>query len=424
MKKADSDYRAFLDILKEELIPAGGCTEPIAIAYTAAVARKTLGCRPEHMDVYASGNLIKNAKGVYIPNGGELRGVDDAAILGALGGNADRMLEVLLDLPDGVLDETQALMQQNYCKVHVIQGSEALHLIVNVQADGQTAEVELKNAHTHIVRIEKNGESVFRAEEDGTQDGFTDHSCLTVEKIVDFANTCDLADIEPTLQKQIDCNMQIAEEGLNNRWGVNVGKLYYENGKLLQAYAAAASDARMSGCNLPVVIVSGSGNQGATASLPVIVYAEKHGCSREQMLRALALSDLIAIHLKSGIGRLSAYCGAVCAATGAGCAMTYLDGGTLEQIDQTITNSIATSSGMVCDGAKPSCAAKIATSLESAIMAHDLAMANRAFQSGEGIVMDNVEQTIDAVGCVASQGMHITDQVILNLMTQQKGARA
>lgn len=424
MKKADSDYRAFLDILKEELIPAGGCTEPIAIAYTAAVARKTLGCRPEHMDVYASGNLIKNAKGVYIPNGGELRGVDAAAILGALGGNADRMLEVLLDLPDGVLDEAQALMQQNYCKVHVIQGSEALHLIVNVQADGQTAEVELKNAHTHIVRIEKNGESVFRAEEDGTQDGFTDHSCLTVEKIVDFANTCDLADIEPTLQKQIDCNMQIAEEGLNNRWGVNVGKLYYENGKLLQAYAAAASDARMSGCNLPVVIVSGSGNQGATASLPVIVYAEKHGCSREQMLRALALSDLIAIHLKSGIGRLSAYCGAVCAATGAGCAMTYLDGGTLEQIDQTITNSIATSSGMVCDGAKPSCAAKIATSLESAIMAHDLAMANRAFQSGEGIVMDNVEQTIDAVGCVASQGMHITDQVILNLMTQQKGVRA
>ena len=424
MKKADSDYRAFLDILKEELIPAGGCTEPIAIAYTAAVARKTLGCRPEHMDVYASGNLIKNAKGVYIPNGGELRGVDAAAILGALGGNADRMLEVLLDLPDGVLDETQALVQQNYCKVHVIQGSEALHLIVNVQAGGQTAEVELKNAHTHIVRIEKNGETVFRAEEEGTQDGFTDHSCLTVEKIVDFANTCDLADIEPTLQKQIDCNMQIAEEGLNNRWGVNVGKLYYENGKLLQAYAAAASDARMSGCNLPVVIVSGSGNQGATASLPVIVYAEKHGCSREQMLRALALSDLIAIHLKSGIGRLSAYCGAVCAATGAGCAMTYLDGGTLEQIDQTITNSIATSSGMVCDGAKPSCAAKIATSLESAIMAHDLAMANRAFQSGEGIVMDNVEQTIDAVGCVASQGMHITYQVILNLMTQQKGAQA
>ncbi len=417
MKKADSDYRAFLDILKEELIPAGGCTEPIAIAYTAAVARKTLGCRPEHMDVYASGNLIKNAKGVYIPNGGELRGVDAAAILGALGGNADRMLEVLLDLPDGVLDETQALMQQNYCKVHVIQGSEALHLIVNVQADGQTAEVELKNAHTHIVRIEKNGESVFRAEEDGTQDGFTDHSCLTVEKIVDFANTCDLADIEPTLQKQIDCNMQIAEEGLNNRWGVNVGKLYYENGKLLQAYAAAASDARMSGCNLPVVIVSGSGNQGATASLPVIVYAEKHGCSREQMLRALALSDLIAIHLKSGIGRLSAYCGAVCAATGAGCAMTYLDGGTLEQIDQTITNSIATSSGMVCDGAKPSCAAKIAIAVDAGILGYDMYRMGQEFVRGDGLVSAGVENTIRNVGRLGRDGMRETDREILGIMT-------
>ena len=415
-------YEQFLTILKEELIPAGGCTEPIAIAYAAAVARKTLGCQPEHMDVYASGNLIKIAKAVYIPNGGTLRGVDAAAVLGALGGDADRALEVLLDLPDGVLEQTQALLQQGYCAVHVLRGMEALHLIVNVQADGQSAEVELKNAHTHIVRVEKNGETVFRAGGSDTQDGLTDHSCLTVGRIVEFADTCCLADIEPTLQKQIDCNTRIAEEGLNNRWGVNVGRLYYENGKPLQAYAAAASDARMSGCDLPVVIVSGSGNQGATASLPVIVYARQRGYDREKLLRALALSDLIAIHLKSGIGRLSAYCGVVCAATGAGCAMTYLDGGTLEQIERTITNSIATASGIVCDGAKPSCAAKIATSLESAILAHQLAMDDRAFQSGEGIVMDDVEATIDAVGCVASQGMHTTDQVILDLMTNRKGA--
>ena len=251
-------YEQFLTILKEELIPAGGCTEPIAIAYAAAVARKTLGCQPEHMDVYASGNLIKNAKAVYIPNGGTLRGVDAAAVLGALGGDADRALEVLLDLPDGVLEQTQALLQQGYCAVHVLRGMEALHLIVNVQADGQSAEVELKNAHTHIVRVEKNGETVFRAGGSDTQDGLTDHSCLTVGRIVEFADTCRLADIEPTLQKQIDCNTRIAEEGLNNRWGVNVGRLYYENGKPLQAYAAAASDARMSGCDLPVVIVSGS----------------------------------------------------------------------------------------------------------------------------------------------------------------------
>ena len=418
MKKADSDYRAFLDILKEELIPAGGCTEPIAIAYTAAVARKTLGCRPEHMDVYASGNLIKNAKGVYIPNGGELRGVDAAAILGALGGNADRMLEVLLDLPDGVLDETQALMQQNYCKVHVIQGSEALHLIVNVQADGQTAEVELKNAHTHIVRIEKNGESVFRAEEDGTQDGFTDHSCLTVEKIVDFANTCDLADIEPTLQKQIDCNMQIAEEGLNNRWGVNVGKLYYENGKLLQAYAAAASDARMSGCELPVCIVSGSGNQGITASVPVAVYAKELNVGEEKTIRAVLLSDLLTIHLKTGIGRLSAYCGAVSAGCAAGAAIAWLHGGGYAEIAHTLVNALAITSGIVCDGAKPSCAAKIATAVETGILGYEMYCDGQQFYSGEGLVGKGVERTIRNIGRLGREGMRATDEEILRIMTQ------
>ena len=416
MKKADSDYRAFLDILKEELIPAGGCTEPIAIAYTAAVARKTLGCRPEHMDVYASGNLIKNAKGVYIPNGGELRGVDAAAILGALGGNADRMLEVLPDLPDGVLDETQALMQQNYCKVHVIQGSEALHLIVNVQADGQTAEVELKNAHTHIVRIEKNGESVFRAEEDGTQDGFTDHSCLTVEKIVDFANTCDLADIEPTLQKQIDCNMQIAEEGLNNRWGVNVGKLYYENGKLLQAYAAAASDARMSGCNLPVVIVSGSGNQGITVTMPILEYAKEYHIDDEKVRRALVVANLISVHQKKYIGSLSAYCGATSAACASAVGIAYMLGESYEVICSVITNAIATIGGMVCDGAKSSCAAKIAAAVECALLGLEMARGEHVFQPGEGLVKDNVEDTIRSVGRMGRDGMKETDIEILNIM--------
>ncbi len=419
MERTSPKYQAYLDILKEELVPAGGCTEPIAIAYTAATARKVLGCMPERMDVYASGNLIKNAMGVYIPNGGKLRGVDAAAVLGAVGGNADRKLEVLLDMPEGVVEETAALLERGFCQVHVLQGSEALHLIVEVWGQGHQVTVELKNAHTHIVRVEKDGATVFRADDAGRGlDGFTDHSCLSVEDILDFANTCAVEDIQPILQRQVDCNLKIAEEGLKNQWGVNVGKLYYNNGKLLQAYAAAASDARMSGCNLPVVIVSGSGNQGATASLPVIVYAQSHGVGAEKMFRALALSDLLAIHLKSGIGRLSAYCGAVCAATGSGCALTYMAGGTLAQIEETLTNSIATASGMVCDGAKPSCAAKIATSLESAIMAHQLAMEHRAFQSGEGIVKDSVERTIAAVGCMASEGMHETDQVILDLMTK------
>lgn len=418
MKKTDHRYQLFIQILHEELIPAGGCTEPIAIAYTAAMARKVLGCMPEHMEVHASGNLIKNAMGVYIPNGGKLRGVDAAAVLGTVGGNADRQLEVLLDMPEGVVERTAGLLEQGFCQVHVLQGSEALHLIVEAFGQGHTATVELKNAHTHIFRIEKDGETVYEADDEGkSDDGFTDHSCLSVEGILDFADTCDLADIQPILQRQVDCNRRIAEEGLKNQWGVNVGKLYYNNGKFLQAYAAAASDARMSGCNLPVVIVSGSGNQGATASLPVITYAESHNIGEEKMFRALALSDLLSIHVKSGIGRLSAYCGAVCAATGSGCAMTYMAGGSLAQIEETLTNSLATASGMVCDGAKPSCAAKIATSLESAIMAHQLAMDNRAFQSGEGIVKNSVESTIAAVGCMASEGMHVTDQVILNLMT-------
>lgn len=401
-------------------MPAGGCTEPIAIAYAAATARKHLGKRPEHITLYASGNLIKNAKGVYIPNGGILRGVDAAAILGVLGGNADRELEVLLDVPAELIQEAEALLKQKYCDVQVLKDSEALHLIVKVEADGDVVEVELKNAHTNIIRIDRNGEHIYSSEkEHSTADGLTDHSFMTVQNILDFADTCDLEDIRPILQKQIDCNLKIAQEGLENRWGVNVGKLYYDNGKYMQAYAAAASDARMSGCNLPVVIVSGSGNQGATASLPVVVYAWKHQVTEEKMLRALALSNLLAIHIKTGIGRLSAYCGVVCAAAGSGCAMTYMAGGTQSQIEETLTNAVATASGMVCDGAKPSCAAKIATSLESAIMAHKLAMNHRSFQCGEGIVMDTVEETIHAVGCMASEGMHTTDQIILEIMTKK-----
>ncbi len=420
MERTEAKYQAYLNILKEELVPAGGCTEPIAIAYTAATARRTLGVMPERMVVHASGNLIKNAMGVYIPNGGNLRGVNAAAVMGVVGGDPDRKLEVLLDMPEGVLEKATALLEGDFCKLHVMHDGAPLHLIVEVFSGEHSALVELKNSHTHIVRIEKDGEVIFRAENEGeAQDGMTDHSCLSVAGILDFAETCALEDIQPVLQRQIDCNMKIAEEGLRNEWGVNVGKLYNKHGKLLQAYAAAASDARMSGCTLPVVIVSGSGNQGATASLPVVIYAREHGIDAERVFRALALSNLLAVHIKTGIGRLSAYCGVVCAATGSGCALTYLAGGTLEQIEMTLTNSLATASGMVCDGAKPSCAAKIATCLESAIMAHNLAMEGRAFQGGEGIVKNSVEETVAAVGCVANQGMRVTDEVILDLMTEQ-----
>lgn len=252
MEKTEANYQAYLNILKEELIPAGGCTEPIAIAYTAAMARKTLGIMPQRMEVYASGNLIKNAMGVYIPNGGKLRGVNAAAVMGVVGGNPDRKLEVLLDIPEGVLEETTALLNGDFCKLHVMHDGAPLHLIVEVFSCEHSALVELKNAHTHIIRIEKDGEVIFRTEEDGdTQDGMTDHSCLSVAGILNFAETCNLEDVQPILQRQIDCNMKIAEEGLKNNWGVNVGKLYSRHGKLLQAYAAAASDARMSGCTPP-----------------------------------------------------------------------------------------------------------------------------------------------------------------------------
>ena len=423
-------YETYVQILHEELVPAMGCTEPIAVAYAGALARQTLGTLPERIELTVSGNIIKNVKSVIVPHTGGRKGLPVAVAAGVRVGDADAQLEVLAN----VTEEQLPLLDEYLFAAEITVSKSPLRCPFDIQvrvfAGGDTAFVQIVGSHTNVVRIEKNGEVLLNKpfSEEAAQPPESRRS-LTVEDIIAFADEVDLDDVRAPIARQIEYNTAIAEAGLTGQYGAAIGKILLDSyGDSVQnrakAWAAAGSDARMNGCEKPVVINSGSGNQGATASLPVIIYAQKHNIGREQLLRALALSDLIAIHLKSGIGRLSAYCGAVCAATGAGCAMTYLDGGTLEQIDQTITNSIATSSGMVCDGAKPSCAAKIATSLESAIMAHDLAMANRAFQSGEGIVMDNVEQTIDAVGCVASQGMHITDQVILNLMTQQKGVRA
>lgn len=317
MEKTEANYQAYLNILKEELVPAGGCTEPIAIAYTAATARKTLGAMPERMEVHASGNLIKNAMGVYIPNGGKLRGVNAAAVLGVVGGNPDKKLEVLLDMPEGVLEQATALLNEDFCTLHVLHDDAPLHLIVKLFCGPHTALVELKNSHTHIVRIENDGALLFRAEdEESTDDGMTDHTCLSVAGILDFAETCDLEDIRPILQRQIDCNLKIAEEGLTNDWGVNVGKLYSKHGKLL----AGLRRRRVRRAHERLHPARGhrlrQRKSGATASLPVVIYAREHGIPRERMLRALALSNLLSVHIKSGIGRLSAYCGAVCAATG------------------------------------------------------------------------------------------------------------
>lgn len=421
MKINKETYQNYLKILRAELIPAGGCTEPIAIAYAAAVARETLGNMPERIKLQVSGNLIKNAKGVFIPNGGDLKGVGASAIMGVVGGDAKRKLEVLCGMKIEHLVHVKELIRTNFCEVSILKGVENLHLIVEAFCGKDYVLVELKNSHTNITRIERNGEVLLDKTESEYDEDSVERRCLNIEDIYDFAQSCDLDDVKDLIGNQIECNMKIAEVGLTGKWGLNIGKILFEESKLCQAYAAAASDARMNGCNLPVVIVSGSGNQGATVSLPVIIYAREIDASQEKMYRALILSNLIAIQLKLGIGRLSAYCGVVSAATASGCAFTYLDDGSIDQIKDTLTNSVANISGMICDGAKPSCAAKIAVSLDAAMLAHELAMHNRVFQNGEGIVMKDVEETIQAVGKIANLGMIQTDNVILDIMTKKEG---
>ena len=430
MEKTDKRYQAYIDILREELIPAMGCTEPIAVAYAAAAARNTLGELPDKVLVEASGSMIKNVKSVIVPNTDNMKGLEAAAAAGIVAGKQEKKLEVIADVTPEQTKAIRAYLDQTDIKVRHVENGVTFDIILTVWKGEHSAQVRIAVFHTNIVHVEKDGEVLVDIPVHGdSEETLTDRSLLDMEHIWDFANTVDVEDVRSILEPQIRCNMAIAEEGLRGNYGANIGSVLLDmEGNDVRvrakAYAAAGSDARMNGCEQPVVINSGSGNQGITTSVPVIVYAQELGVSDEKLLRALTLSNLTTIHEKTPIGRLSAYCGAISAGAGAGAGIAYLCGGGYEAVIHTVVNALAIVSGVICDGAKASCAAKIATSLESAIMAHDLAMANRAFQSGEGIVMDNVEQTIDAVGCVASQGMHITDQVILNLMTQQKGVRA
>lgn len=415
----EKDYSKYISILKEELIPAEGCTEPIAVAYAGAVARKYLGAYPEWIEVCVSGNIVKNVMGVSIPHCKNMKGVIASAVVGVIGGNPERRLEVISDITEAQIEEAEKFIKEKKCTIRLLPGEESLHIIVRAGAGTDEASCEIVHKHTNISKIERNGEVLYTGQDrEAEKASSEDRACLSVDGIIRFADTVRIDDIRELLEHQIACNMKIAKAGLTGRWGNAVGATLYQRGERARAYAAAASDARMSGCNLPVVIVSGSGNQGATASLPVVIYAKEHGCSRERMLRALALSNLITIHLKSGIGRLSAYCGAVSAAAGSGSAMTYLDGGTAEQIKMTIVNTIAVTSGMICDGAKPSCAAKIAASLASAELAHEQAMKNQQFEAGTGIVRSDVEETINVVGRIASNGMRETDKDILKIMTE------
>lgn len=420
-------YNEYVTILESELVPALGCTEPIALAYAAAKAKEVLGKMPDHITMRCSGNIIKNVKGVKVPNSGGMKGVEAAAVLGITGGDPSQALEVLEHVTDREIDEAEKLLKAGFCDCVLKDDVANLYIeayAVCKKTEKSEALVVIEDEHTNITHIEKDGQVLFHKEKKEycqEREKTPDKSLLNLEDIITFANEVQITDVEKVLGRQIKYNTRIAEEGLRNPWGAQVGRVVIEEfGEDVKwravAKASAGSDARMSGCALPVIINSGSGNQGMTCSLPVIEFGKELKKSKEEIYRALCVSNLVALNQKKYIGSLSAYCGAVCAAAGAGAGITYLCGGTLEQIENTVVNTIADAGGIVCDGAKPSCAAKISTALQAAILSHKMAMRGLTFARGEGLVMDCPEDTIKAVGYVGRAGMKQTDVEILNLM--------
>lgn len=425
---SQSLYDNYLEILKDELVPALGCTEPIAVAYAAAKARQVLGQMPEQIEMRCSGNIVKNVKGVTVPNSGGLKGIEAAALLGIVAGDASAGLEVLQGVTDEQRAYTRQLLEQGICSTSLIRGGDNLQIVAVLNGGGHTALVEIKSAHTHITRIERDGKVLFQQERLTRQHaGKTDYGALTVKDILAFAEQVRIEDVRELLDNQIRLNIAISDEGLKHDWGANVGSTLIEVfgndvRTRAKARASAGSDARMSGCALPVVINSGSGNQGMTVSLPVIVYAIELEASDEKLYRALVISNLVSIHQKHSIGRLSAYCGAVSAAAGSGAGIAYLYDMGLHGISETITNTIANVGGIVCDGAKPSCAAKIASSVDAAIMGFEMSRKNMTFAPGEGLVKANIEKTIESVGRMGRDGMKETDVEILNIMIEPNEA--
>ena len=413
-------YDNYVKILRSELIPAMGCTEPIAIAYAAAKARQVLGVMPEKMVARCSGNIIKNVKGINVPNAGGQKGVQVAAILGALAGNPDLELQVISQVPDEAVEEVRRLNKARICTCELEEGVENLFIRIEAYAGSESAVVEIKTKHNHISRMEKNGEVLLVAEDIVTADS-GDKSQLNLKDIMEFAETCDLADVDDLITKQIEYNTAISNEGLTNAWGTEVGRILMESGSgsvstRASARAAAGSDARMNGCAMPVVINAGSGNQGITCTMPVVTYAEELGVSTEKLHRAMVLTNLVALHQKRYIGNLSAYCGAVSAGTAAACGIAYLHGEGYDVIGRTIINALGNTGGIVCDGAKASCAAKIASAVEAGILGYEMSKRGKVFACGEGIVEGDYEQTIRNFGRLAKEGMKDTDIEILNIM--------
>ena len=412
-------HNYIVGLLKNELISAMGCTEPIAIAYASAKAKSVLGKFPDRAEIAVSGNIIKNAKSVVVPHTGKMRGIESALIAGVVAGRADAMLEVLSSVTDAEIEEMRRVKETLPVVLSLFGGGSSFEIDVRLYSGEESSEVRITGRHTNLTEIKKNGSIIFSGGD--VSEEKNESEALTVREIVDFADSVDISEVKETLDRQIEYNMSIAEEGLRNEYGANIGKVYlssYSSDIAIKAkaYAAAASDARMNGCEMPVIINSGSGNQGITASVPVVVYAREMCVSDEMLYRALLVSNLVTIHVKRGIGTLSAYCGAVAAGAGAGCGVAYLHGGKYREIAHTLVNALAIDSGLICDGAKASCAAKIATAVENGLLGFNLFKSGNQFFGGDGIVKKGVENTIESISRLANDGMRETDKEIINIM--------
>ena len=420
MDRNSKEYRRYAEILHEELIPSAGCTDPVAVAYCAGLARAALGELPEQTEVAASGNIIKNVKSVTIPNTGGLRGIEAAAASGVVAGNADRLLEVLSGITDEGRQAIRTYMEERPVRVTSLESNCVLDIVVTVQGGGHSASARIAGGYTNVVRVERDGQVLRSGPEPGDGDD-RNWSCLNVRDIVDFIETVELEEIAEPVRNQIACNMALAKAGMEREFGANVGKVlsrFYGDGPEIRAraMASAAADARMNGCELPAVILTGSGNQGITASVPVAVWAEHLGCGEERLIRAVALADLLTVRQKVGIGVMSAFCGAVCAGCSAGAAIAWLQGGGYEEVSHALVNSLAVLSGMVCDGAKSSCAGKIALAVEAGLLGYHMYQAGQEFKGGDGIVTKGVEATMVNVGRLATDGMRETDREIIKIM--------
>ena len=414
-------YNAYVAILHDELVPAMGCTEPIAIAYAAALARDTLGVMPERIEIQASGNLIKNVKSVVVPNTSGLKGIEAAAAAGAAAGDAGRALEVISRVSPDQKEQIRDMVSRNICSVSLLESGRVLDLIITLRSGDLWARVRIADRHTNVVLVEKNGSVLLEKPAEAPGELSPEKRLLNIRDIVEFAQTVDLGDVRDILLRQVQCNMAVCEEGMRSSYGGNVGKVLLRElgeGVLVRckAMAAAGSDARMGGCELPVIINSGSGNQGITVTVPVIEYARELGRDEDTMLRALIISNLTAIHQKAGIGCLSAYCGAISAAAAAGAGIAYLLGGGVYEIEHTLVNCLAVSSGVVCDGAKASCAGKIAIGLDAALLGYLMIKNQQQFRGGDGILQKGAEETIRMVGRLGRDGMRETDREILHIM--------